>query len=625
LFGLFILACGTTHLLNIWTIWHPDYYVEGLAKALTAVISMITAILLWPFIPVALRLPSPSSLAHANALLQAEVLEKQKHENHVKLLNEGLEKEVEARTQALIQANHQLSQEITEHQQAKHALKESRENFIRAQEVGKLGWWRMDTVNNILTFSDESYRIFGLPMDKPLTYENFLSSLHPDERDPVHTRWTAALKGEPYDVEYRIIADGATKWVRAKAYLEFGGDNSLLGGFGIVQDVTDRKQAEIALMEADSQKNDFLAMLAHELRNPLTPISNIAQTLGTLPLTEAAIDKSAEMLTRNVNHITHIVDDLLDVSRITRGLVTLNRQPLELGQLLKETAESVQSFFTAKQQTFELHLPAQPIKVDGDSVRLTQVFSNLIINANKYTGEGGRIDLKVITEKEAVVVRIQDNGIGIEPQLLPHIFDLFTQGERTLARSEGGLGIGLTLVKKLVQLHGGEVTATSQGANQGSEFVVKLPIIKEASAEAELAEPQELKKESEQGLRILMIDDNADVLDSISLWLELEGHMVETATNGKQGISLAQSFVPDIILLDIGLPDMDGYQVANKLREQLGNKRPRIIAMSGYGPGQENLRTDAAADFDHYLVKPPKLSELQGLISQCQRAKREGS
>jgi PAS domain S-box-containing protein len=746
LFGLFILACGTTHLFKIWTIWHPDYFIEGLSKVVTAAISITTAIMIWPFIPIALKLPSPKALANANALLQEEVLEKQKHENEVKLLNEVLEKKVEERTQALIEANRKLRQEIKERQQAEyalqdseeqlnaivesaadgiitidqmgtiesvnvaiesifgyskaelsgqdvaclipgpdhdrhadylakyretgvkkmintrreakglhkdghefpldiavtefyrngqyfftaiirditerkqveHALRESRENFIRAQEVGILGWWRMDTVNNVLTFSDESYRIFGLPVGAPLTYESFLSTLHPDERENVQASWAAALKGENYDIEYRIIANHAIKWVRAKCYLEFNEEGSLLGGFGIVQDVTERKQAEIGLQEADRQKNEFLAMLGHELRNPLTPISNIAQTLGKIPLSEAAMTKASEMLNRNVNHITRLVDDLLDVSRITRGLVELERHLIELGKLIEDTAESIQPQINSKQQTLKLHLPLQPIYVNGDLVRLNQVFNNLLINASKYTRKGGRIDLRANIENQSVVVRVQDNGMGIKPELLPHIFNLFTQGERGLARSEGGLGLGLTLVKKLVDMHGGEVTAYSRGANQGSEFVVKLPTLVDASAEAETAPSSEFNEAIGQGLRILMIDDNEDVMDSISSWLEREGHQVKTANTGEKGILIAQSFIPDIILLDIGLPEMDGYQVAKKLREQSGSRKAKIVAISGYSLGQDHFGK-VEADFDNYLLKPPKLNELQSLILECQR------
>jgi len=382
----------------------------------------------------------------------------------------------------------------------------------------------------------------------------------------------------------------------------------------------ERKQAEQMLRDADQRKNVFLAMLGHELRNPLTPISNVAQLMRSQPLDEPTLAWACEVLNRNVTHISQLVDDLLDVSRITRGLVKIQRKLVELAQLLKDSAESVQTLTQTKHQTFNLELPTQPIYLEGDPVRLTQVFTNLFNNAAKYTAEGGRIDLSVSVDDLSVVVRVQDNGMGIEPQLLPHIFDLFIQGERGLDRSEGGLGLGLTLVKKLVELHDGQITAHSSGANQGSEFVVQLPRLVEATVQTEPLIPQGLYQETDMRLRVLLIDDNPDVVDSLALWFETLGHQVEIAYHGIQGISTAQSFEPDIILLDIGLPDMDGYQVARKLREQPSTQRMWIIALSGYDQQKNSLSAESAG-FDHYLMKPPNLSQLQELITEFQHIK----
>ncbi|WP_340121086.1 hybrid sensor histidine kinase/response regulator [Methylobacter svalbardensis] len=382
----------------------------------------------------------------------------------------------------------------------------------------------------------------------------------------------------------------------------------------------ERKQAEQMLRDADQRKNVFLAMLGHELRNPLTPISNVAQLMRSQPLDEPTLAWACEVLNRNVTHISQLVDDLLDVSRITRGLVKIQRKLVELAQLLKDSAESVQTLTQTKHQTFNLELPTQPIYLEGDPVRLTQVFTNLFNNAAKYTGEGGRIDLSVSVDDLSVVVRVQDNGMGIEPQLLPHIFDLFIQGERGLDRSEGGLGLGLTLVKKLVELHDGQITAYSSGANQGSEFVVQLPRLVEATVQMEPMIPQALYRETDMRLRVLLIDDNPDVVDSLALWFETLGHQVEIAYHGTQGISTAQSFEPDIILLDIGLPDMDGYQVARKLREQPSTQRMWIIALSGYDQKKDSLGAESSG-FDHYLMKPTNLSKLQELITEFQRIK----
>ncbi len=379
----------------------------------------------------------------------------------------------------------------------------------------------------------------------------------------------------------------------------------------------ERKQAEQALKDADQRKDVFLAMLGHELRNPLTPICNVAKLMCSQSLDEPKLTWACEVLNRNLSHITKLVDDLLDVSRITRGLVKIQRELVELVQLLKDSAESVQTLTQTKQQTFNLQLPKQPIYLEGDPVRLTQVFTNLLNNAAKYTGEGGRIDLSVSVEDLSVTVRVKDNGMGIEPKVLPHIFDLFIQGGRGLDRSEGGLGLGLTLVKKLVELHDGQITASSLGVNHGSEFVVQFPvIIAAAKVPSKPLIPQDLNRETNQGLRILLIDDNRDVADSIAVWLEKLGHQVEVAYNGTQGIAASQTFAPDIILLDIGLPDMDGYQVARKLRES-STRRLSIIALSGYEQKKNSLGAGSAG-FDHYLIKPPNLSQLRDLIAKLQ-------
>jgi len=407
------------------------------------------------------------------------------------------------------------------------------------------------------------------------------------------------------------------KWVVVPWFYE----NGAIGGIIITDDdITDLKENEIKLAEqtekllvADHNKNEFLAMLGHELRNPLTPINNVAQLLSLQSHDKPSLAKACELLTRNVDHISHLVDDLLDVSRITQGKIKLTQERVELVKLLKDSVESIQHLIQLKQQTLNVDLPVQPIYLEGDSVRLAQVFSNLLMNAAKYTQEGGRIDLIVNVVGSSVIIRVQDNGIGIEPKLLPQIFDIFIQGQRGLDRSEGGLGLGLTLVQKLVELHGGQVMAFSQGTNLGSEFVVKLPRTIDVSVQAKPDDFLGLIKEDGQELRILMIDDNKDVVESISLWLEMVGYQVEIASNGTQGISIAQRIAPDIILLDIGLPDMSGYQVSKKLREQLTRKRPLIIALSGYAQSK-NAPCYEDAEFDHYLVKPPKLSELQGLI-----------
>jgi PAS domain S-box-containing protein len=410
--------------------------------------------------------------------------------------------------------------------------------------------------------------------------------------------------------------DGSTFAVEISAtHIEFEGQGYVCG---IARDITERKQFEESLREADKRKNEFLAMLGHELRNPLTPIANVASLLSMPPHDERKILWASEILSRNGAHLSRLVDDLLDVSRITQGLVNIQRERVELVAILENAAESVLTLIHKKHQNLTLNLPDPPLTLIGDPVRLTQVFTNLLNNASKYTDENGSITLTAYIEGPSIVVRVQDNGMGIETSLIPHIFDLFMQNERGLARSEGGLGLGLTLVKKLVELHQGQITVNSPLAQQGSEFVVTLPRLVEETAKPVQPLAPQVTMTAEEGLKVLLIDDNRDIVDSLTMALDLWGYYVRTAYNGAEGICIAQDFEPDVILLDIGLPDMDGYQVARKLREQPALQSSLIIAQSGYVPNQGEL---SEKSFDHYLIKPPKLNQLQELFANYQQSK----
>jgi PAS domain S-box-containing protein len=508
-------------------------------------------------------------------------------------------------------------------------LRSNEERLNAIVHQAKAGLAEKDLSGRFILVNEQFCQLLGRSREELLSL-SWQDITHPDDITENDRQFQACVcEGKDFNTEKRYLRpDGNIIWVHNNMSLLQNDKGQPKSVVTVSFDIGERREIEAKLREktdlleeASRQKDEFLAMLGHELRNPLTPISNVAQLLHSHTLDGPALAKASEVLVRNVGHISHLVDDLLDVSRITRGLIKLKLERVELVKLLKDSAESIQNILKSKQQALNFDLPAQPVYVDGDPVRLAQVFSNLLINAAKYTQDGGCIELITHVEGPSVIVRFRDNGIGIEPNLLPHIFELFTQGKRGLDRSEGGLGLGLTLVNKLVNLHGGQVTAFSQGLNQGSEFVVKLPLAIDNSLQAEPAHSFGLIKKTEQDFRVLMIDDNEDVLDSISLWLEMEGHQVETASDGKKGISVAQSFAPDLVLLDIGLPEMDGYQIAKMLRELPGSQGAMIVALSGYSPGQSGHNTEAS-DFDHYLLKPPKLTELKNLISKCQNAKK---
>jgi signal transduction histidine kinase/ActR/RegA family two-component response regulator len=369
---------------------------------------------------------------------------------------------------------------------------------------------------------------------------------------------------------------------------------------------------EESLRDGDRRKDEFLALLAHELRNPLAPVRYALATIRKPGLTLEQRTRADEIIERQVVHMSHLLDDLLDVSRITRGAIELKKTRTELAPVIHAAVDAARPLIDARQHSLLLDLPEQPIHLEADPVRLTQVFSNLLINAAKYTNAKGQIQVRVVMDGEDVVVSIKDNGIGISAELMPRLFTLFTQARPTRERSEGGLGVGLALVRGLVTLHGGHVHARSDGANQGSEFIVHLPlsaIAHEASDEGLTATVEN----AQRGLRVMVVDDNQDVAESCKTLLELSGHRVSTAYTGREALALAESTHPDVMLLDIGLPDISGYELARCIRATTWGGNADLIAVSGWG--QESDREQAfRAGFDHHLTKPISSDSLETLL-----------
>jgi PAS domain S-box-containing protein len=371
-----------------------------------------------------------------------------------------------------------------------------------------------------------------------------------------------------------------------------------------------RQRAQL-LKETDERKDQFLAMLAHELRNPLAPIRNAVEVLKQVGPANQNQQWAADVIERQTRHLTRLVDDLLDVSRITRGKVSLKREVLELATIVNSAVEMSRPLLDAKKHRLEISLPSRPVRVHGDLTRLAQVLGNILNNAAKFTDAGGVIRLEATLENEDAVIRVVDNGIGIPAQLLPHVFDLFAQADRSLDRSQGGLGVGLTLVRALVELHGGRVEAKSAGISQGSEFVVRLPAM--ASAPEQIsANPQPAP--GSQRRRILVLEDNPDSAEMLRFLLELEGHDVRVALDGAQGLAIGNEFLPQIVLCDIGLPGMNGYQVATQFRTQAQFHQTRLVAVSGYGQEEDRIRSKQAG-FDFHLTKPVEPDVLRALIS----------
>lgn len=750
LFGAFILACGTTHLLEAVIFWWPIYRFAGVIKLITAIVSWGTVIALVPIIPQALQLRSPRQL----------------------------EAEVNLRTAELAHAN--------------HALAQSEERLRLALDAGRMGTWDWDVQTNEVVWSTVSEAIHGLPPGGfPGTFEAFRELVHPEDLDRVlQTTSESVEQCRNHRVEYRTIwPDGSTHWVEGRGRLVCDDAGKPLQMIGVAMEITERKRTEQTLRfladssralsslvdyrstlqkvarlavptfadscgvhlagedgllrlvavahrdpakgqlveelaretppgtdpgmgamhvfrtgrselvekmpdamlqqaasdreqlrtfrqiapksylcvplvvrertigtlsffyaesgrryssadlavaedlahraatalenarlyaqvrDADRRKDEFLAMLAHELRNPLAPIRSGLDLLAM----SGAEPETVQLMQEQVTHVVRLVDDLLDVSRIMRGKIPLHKETVPLVLVVQRSVESVRPLMASRKHDLHVSLSSEPIWVEADPVRLTQVITNLLNNAAKFMEKGGRVDVAVHQEGDQAVVSVRDRGIGIDPELLPHVFDLFTQADRSLDRTQGGLGIGLTLVRSLVEMHGGTVEARSDGDGTGSEFVVRLPV---APRPVETPKPPP-RTWSAVGRRILIVEDNVGAAKVLARLLAKTGpHEIQVANDGAEGLERARAFHPELVLLDIGLPEIDGYEVARRLRQMPEGDRPLIVALTGYGQ-EEDRRRSKEAGFDEHLLKPPSLDVLQTLFGHPKLAGNE--
>ena len=394
-------------------------------------------------------------------------------------------------------------------------------------------------------------------------------------------------------------------------------DRRLRGFANIVRDLTERNRVT-ALEQSHESAHVFLAMLSHELRNPLAPLMTSVDILRMRNVNDPVVQQTSDVIARQVQHLTRLVDDLMDVSRITSGRIALSHAAIEIAVPVARAIELSRALIDNRGHALRLSLPEQPLIVDGDLTRLTQVMVNLLNNAAKYTPKGGLIELSVTEDNGSVVVSVRDTGSGMPSELVPRVFDLFTQGKRSLDRVEGGLGVGLTLVKKIVELHGGTVTAHSEGIDRGSEFVVRLPRDSGAHSTGAAVPDRRSAGEHLQQLRILVVDDNKDAAESLAILLELWGHEARRAHDGATALQLGASYRPDVIFLDIGLPGMDGYEIASRLRQMPETSAATLIAVTGYGQ-EEDRRRSRRAGFDQHLVKPVAPESLQSLLAGLAR------
>ena len=425
-----------------------------------------------------------------------------------------------------------------------------------------------------------------------------------------HTLETGKSYSTPERIERRLDR-GVTEfyeWQISRIALPDGRD----GVVCYFRDISAHVKARRALELADRQKDEFLAMLAHELRNPLAPLRNASELLGVIAQQEPRAQFSAGVIRRQVAQLSRLVDDLLDVSRITQGRIDLQRKPLELGSIIAQAIETVEPLLREKHHQVSIVSGFEHIHINGDKTRLVQCVGNVLTNSAKYTNDGGEIKVRSAVDGADALIEITDNGVGISPELLPRIFDLFVQSDRTLDRAQGGLGIGLAVVKRLIEMHGGRVAAYSDGIGKGSSFEIRLPLIEQS--ETRVAEPEVIQATPR---RVLIVDDNADAADMLALLLQLDGHEVQAVYSSRDALERAQSFRPDVMLLDIGLPEINGYEVAQQLRAIPQLRDIRLVAVTGYGRSEDRVRARAAG-FDDHLVKPVEAIELKRALEVCQ-------
>jgi len=502
--------------------------------------------------------------------------------------------------------------DITAWRHSENAYRESEARYERAARAGKVGVWDYDVVTGALYLSPLLRELLGYDeRELPNTMEAWCHIVHPDDVAPMIANTEARLAGpdDHYEIECRRLhRDGEYRTFRVRGSIIRDESGRPLRITGSDTDITEQKRIDEELREAARRKDEFLAMLAHELRNPLAAISNATQLL-TMPDMEDLADWSRDVIERQVGQLTRLIDDLLDVSRITRGKIDLRVETLDPTTVVHRAVDAVGPQMRELGHTLDVEIASPLPAIDGDPTRLEQVLVNLLTNAAKYTQPGGRVVVTARRERDEVGISVRDNGMGIPADVLPSVFDLFAQDKRSLDRSLGGLGIGLTIVERLVMMHGGTVSAESAGPGLGSTFTVRLP----ASSRVATTQRSDAGPLRARPRQILIVDDNVDNATGMAVLLRSAGHTVNAAHEGLGAVELVERLSPEVVLLDIGLPGLDGYEVARRIRARFGS-RPTLIAVSGYAQ-ESDRRRSREAGFDHHLAKPVNMSELLELIA----------
>jgi PAS domain S-box-containing protein len=513
-----------------------------------------------------------------------------------------------------------ITHDITDLRQVEVAQRESAERLRMALSAGHAGAWSWEISSGVVVWSPENFLLYGRdPLSGQPSVAQWLTCFHTEDLSAAMQRMEEIAAGRLLELraECRIMhPELGVRWLLWMGKLEMDITGTPYRIVGINLDITDRKRLEHASRREDQRKDEFLAILSHELRNPLAALSTGLQVLKAATSSGISVRPVQEMMERQFRHMIRLVDDLLDVSRIGNGKIELKRECILMQTVLDHAIEANESFMMAAGHRLVLAVDTPPVWVNGDLTRLAQIVGNLLHNAIKYTPHVGQIDLSMHIDGPDVMVSVADNGIGIPPDMVTHVFDLFTQVEHTLQRAQGGLGIGLGVVAELVALHGGSVTCLSRGLGMGSVFTVRLPITNAPASSimsSSLGLQVPLLVPTDRPRRVLIVDDNTDAAEVMAMMLKIHECNTITASNGMDALAASLSFLPDMILLDIGLPDIDGYEVARRLRADPSTAKVILVALTGWGSASDKLRSSAAG-FDGHLTKPVDMDTIMSLL-----------
>jgi PAS domain S-box-containing protein len=538
-----------------------------------------------------------------------------KHSDLARLLLDRTEAERVKAGEAMRRTLTELHEVRGERARVEAALRLSEERLAAALRAARMAFWVWDPATDTVSASETMDELFGLPPGERFrSRARGLEFVHPEDLPGYRAEVEAAARdGGGWHYDFRIIRppDGQVAWLTERAHVNRDSRGKLVIT-GLIWDVTERKVLESSLQEADRRKDEFLATLAHELRNPLAPLRNGLQIARLTSKADSPFQRTIEMMDRQLTHLVHLVDDLLDVGRISSGKIELRRDQITLSEILTSSAEAARAAIDTHGHELIVEPGAEELWVEGDFERFTQIFSNLLTNAAKYTERGGKIMLRVTCEGDYAVVSVSDNGIGIPSADLPRVFELFSQVRSHQGRAEGGLGIGLSIVRKLVEMHRGTVSVSSEGSGKGSTFIVRLPLISGGATtpvrvNAALPPPVSPR-------RILVVDDNTDAAGSLSVLLEHQGHEVVTAHDGAEALAKARKLQPQIVFLDLGMPRMGGLEAAKHLRSLANSEPMLLVALTGWGQEQDQRRTREAG-FDLHLLKPINRDELDKVLA----------